>query len=158
MKAPLKFFLFVCLVIFCIPFAEAQYGYGNGYGNGSYGQRRSSVPRADDAPKKEEPLTAEQIVENEMPHITETLDLNPFEQAVVSTILTKYMKQHLELQLLQLDADQMRDGMEKIKINQDKELSEGLPEEKYQAFTDLQKKGYKKKKEKKGKKDKASKD
>ncbi len=154
MKANRLFFLPIFLLFICIPPMQAQYGYGNGY----YGQRRSAVPRTEETPKKEEPLTAEEIVANEMPQITESLELNPFEQAVVSTILTKYMKQHLELQLLQLDEDQMRDGREKIKMNQDKELSAGLPEEKYQAFMDLHKKGYKKKKEKKekkGKKDKS---
>jgi hypothetical protein len=133
--------------------AEAQYGYGNGY----YGRRQSAVPRADEPVKKAEPLTAEEIVQNEMPQITEALELNDFEQAVVSTILTKYIQQHIELQLLKLDADQIREGLEKIRINQEAELKAGLPEDKYNAFVELQKNGFRKnkksKKKRKNKKD-----
>lgn len=144
-------FLLLLVLLFCGPLAEAQYGYGNR----NYGRQRSAVPRADEPEKKAEPLTAEQIVQNEMPQFTEALELNDFEQAVVSTILTKYIQQHIELQLLKLDADKTREGLEKIRTNQEAELKAGLPEAKYNAFVELQKTGFKKKKkERKKKKDK----
>lgn len=152
MKKAKQGYLLLLFLMLCAPMAEAQYGYGNG----SYGRRRSAVPRADEPVKKAEPLTAEQIVQNEMPQLTESLELNDFEQAVVSTILTKYIQQHIELQLLKLDADQTREGLEKIRTNQDAELKAGLPEEKYNAFVELQKTGFKKsKKQRKKKKDKS---
>lgn len=152
MKKAKQGYLFLLLLILCAPMAEAQYGYGNGYYGG---RRRSAVPRADEPVKKAEPLTAEQIIENEMPQLTEALELNDFEQAVVSTILTKYIQQHIELQLLKLDADQTREGLEKISTNQEAELKAGLPEDKYNAFVELQKTGFKKnKKQQKKKKDK----
>ena len=146
--------LLLLVLLFCAPMAEAQYGYGNRY----YGRQRSAVPRADEPEKKAEPLTAEQIVDNEMPQLTEALELNDFEQAVVSTILTKYIQQHIELQLLKLDADQTREGLEKIRTNQEAELKAGLPEEKYNAFVELQKNGFKKNKKEKKKKKKKKKD
>jgi tRNA A37 N6-isopentenylltransferase MiaA len=130
---------------------EAQYGYGNGY----YGRRSSAVPRTPEPEKKAEPMTAEEIVANEMPKLTEALELNEFEQAVVSSILTKYVQQSIELQLLKLDADKTREGMENIRENQKAELKAGLPEEKFNMLETLQKDGYKKKKGKKKKKKKS---
>ncbi|HMB61441.1 MAG TPA: hypothetical protein VKN36_00110, partial [Eudoraea sp.] len=93
----------------------------------------------------------------EMPRLTEALELNEFEQAVVSSILTKYVQQSIELQLLKLDPDKTREGMDNIRTKQNAELEAGLPEEKFNAIKELQENGFKKKKEKKKKKKKKEK-
>lgn len=143
---------------------QAQYGgYGGygGYGYGGYGYgygRRNSIPQVQHEPEEPEPMTAEQIVDAEMPNITEALDLNAFEAAVLSSTLKKYVQKRIELQILQLEPDQMRESMEKITMAQDAELKAGLPPEKYEAFVEMQKNGVKKtqkEKKKKKKKDKS---
>jgi len=133
--------------------ANAQYGYG--YGNPyAYGRHRAIVPPGPEPEKEVKPRTADEIVETEMPRITELLDLNEFEQAVVSSILTKYVQQGIELQILNLDPEKMREGMEKIRRNQKEELKAGLPEDKYNALVDLQENGYKQALKKKKRRDK----
>ncbi|MEX0290550.1 MAG: hypothetical protein AB3N14_15710 [Flavobacteriaceae bacterium] len=157
MKIRKNFFISLLFLLFAVPVVEAQYGYG--YGRRGYGRQRSAVPQTDTTPKKVDPLTAEEIVANEMPKLTEALELNEFEQAVVSSILTKYVKQSIELQLLELDEDKTREAMENIRTNQKAELQAGLPEEKFNRLVEIQKNGYKKKKgKKKKKKKKKSKD
>jgi len=153
MRTDKNYLLALVFILLCIPLAEAQYGYQNGY----YGRRRSAIPSVDEPEKKVEPLTAEQIVEKEMPRLTEALELNEFEQAVVSSILTKYVQQSIELQLLKLDPDKTREGMDNIRTKQNAELEAGLPEEKFNAIKELQENGFKKKKEKKKKKKKKEK-
>jgi len=157
MKTNKLFFLSILLSILTVPVVEAQYGYGYGNRN-AYGRQRSAVPQADHTPKKEDPLTAEEIVAREMPKLSEALELNEFENAVVSSILTKYVKQSIELQLLKLDADKTREAMENIRLNQKEELMAGLPEDKYNALVAIQQEGYKKSKKKKKKKKKKSKE
>jgi isopropylmalate/homocitrate/citramalate synthase len=125
------------------------YGYGSGYGYG-YGRQRSAIPQVQETPKEPEPKTAEQIVDGEMPEIAEALELNEFEVAVLSSVLKKYVQKRIEMQILELSPEQMREGMEKITQAQDEELKAGLPPEKYEAFVEMQKKGLQKtKKEKK---------
>ncbi|SHJ68590.1 hypothetical protein [Pseudozobellia thermophila] len=136
--------------------AQYGYGYGSGYGYG-YGRQRNAIPQVEQTPKEPEPKTAEQIVDAEMPKISETLELNEFESAVLSSILKKYVQKRIEMQILELSPEQMREGMEKITKAQDEELKAGLPLEKYEAFVEMQKKGIQKaqkekKKEKKRKK------
>ncbi len=115
-------FLFLLLVI---PAVNAQYGYNNGY---NQNRRGSGIPRIQEPERKPENLTAEEIVDREMPKIIEALELNDFEQAVVSSILTKYVQQSIELQLLKLPADKTKEASEKIRENQKEELKAGLPE------------------------------
>ena len=123
-----------------------------------FGRQRSAIPRGPVQQKEAKPLTAEEIVAQEMPKITEAINLNEFEQAVVSSILTKYVQQRIELQLLKLEPDQMREGYEKIQKNQEEELRAGLPEDKFLAFEELAKNKFQvKKKKKKKKKNKKSK-
>ncbi|NAS13469.1 hypothetical protein [Poritiphilus flavus] len=150
-----NYFLSILFALLFIPIAEAQYGYGNN----NFGRRgRSAIPQTATPERKAEPLTAEEIVANEMPKINEALELNDFEQAVVASILTKYIQQTIELRILDLEPDKMREGMEKIRKNQMAELKAGLPEDKYNALVELQEKGYTKvKKEKKKKKKKKKK-
>ena len=91
-------------------------------------------------------------MDQERPGITEKLGLNPFEEAVLSTTLKKYLQERIELQILDLPPDKMRESYEKITLKQDEELMAGLPADKYEAFVELQKNGFKKVKEKKKKK------
>ncbi len=145
------------ILLFSTTLIQAQFGNGNGYGNNGYGnngygRRQSNIPQSQQAPEKAEPLTAEEMVETQMPAIAEALELNEFEKAVVSTTLIKYMKQRIEIQILQLETDKMREAYEKINLNQDAELKAGLPAEKYEAFLNLKEDGIRKTKRKKKKK------
>ena len=88
----------------------------------------------------------------EMPKIIEAVELNDFEAAVVSSILTKYVQQRIELQILKLSPEDTREALEEIAQAQRKEMEQGLPPEKYQAILDLEESGYKKVKKKKKKK------
>ena len=170
MKLNIKYFLTLAVLLLLGGELHAQYGNGGGgygyggggygRGRGGYGRQRNTIPQAESTPKKEEPKTAAQIVDNEMPNITEALELNVFETAVLSSVLKKYLKQRIEMQILKLPLDKMREGMEKITKNQDAELKSGLPIEKYDAFVAMQKKGIaktkkdtKKKKKRRKKKD-----
>ncbi|WP_190808554.1 hypothetical protein [Flagellimonas sp. S3867] len=159
MKNKKALILFALLGIFFSDALIAQYGYGNRYGN-RYGRQRSTIPQAQTPPKEEEALTAEQIVDEQMPSITEALELNPFEEAVVRTTLVKSIQQRIELSILQLEPNKMKEELEKIRDTQDEELKAGLPEDKYFAFVELQENQFraKKKKSKKKKKKKKSKE
>lgn len=162
MKLNSRYFVIVLLLLAVIPVANAQYGYNNGNNNPYNRGRQSVIPRSPEPERKPENLTAEEIVNREMPRIIEAIELNDFEQAVVSSILTKYVQQSIELQILKLPADKAREAAEKISKNQKEELQAGLPEEKYNKLVELQKQGYKKlkkqKKKQKKKKDKENSD
>ncbi|MGB3150178.1 MAG: hypothetical protein WBB27_05900 [Maribacter sp.] len=137
-------------------FGRGQQGFG-GRGAYGYGRQRSAVPQAQVAPKEEEPKTAEELVDDQMPSIAEAWELNDFEVAVMSSVLNKYVQERIEAQILKLPPEKMREVYEKITERQDEELKAGLPIEKYEAFVDLQKNGVAKtlkKKKKKRKKDK----
>ncbi|MCJ7465418.1 MAG: hypothetical protein MUO53_01825 [Maribacter sp.] len=160
MKINLKFLLVLSTLFFVGAELQAQYGYGQGYGYGNgygYGRQRSAVPQNDIPEKEPEPKTAEEIVDSEMPAIAEALELNEFEKAVLSSTLKKYVQERIEMQILQLSPEQMREGMEKITKKQDEELKAGLPIEKYEAFVAMQRDGVQKtqKKNKKEKKKKS---
>ena len=156
-------FLILLSILFTSSEIYAQYGYGGGgygYGRGGYGygRQRSSIPQAQETPKEPEPKTAEQLVDDEMPSITKALELNDFEQAVLSSVLKKYVQERIEAQILKLPPEKMREVYENITKRQDEELKAGLPLEKYEAFVALQKEGVaktlKKKKKQKRKKSK----
>lgn len=151
-------FLTLCLGVFAINEVSAQYGYGSPYGyGGMYGRGRSYVPQAGpvESDKKETPPTAEEIVESQMPSITEALELDPFEAAIVKTSLTQSVQQRIELSILELEPLKMKEEIEKIQKRQDEELKAGLPAEKYEAYVELQNNQFKvkKKRKKKNKKD-----
>jgi len=161
MKTREKIFFFFTFIIFCTCSIHAQYGYGNGFGSRSgYGRDRNAIPQTPETPEKVVPPTAEEIVEKEIPSIKEALDLNAFEEAVVSSILTKSIKKRMELSILKLSPEKTREAYEKIYAVQKEELQAGLPKEKYDAFTKLQEEGLKKtqKKRKEKKRKKKSKD
>ncbi|WP_297702560.1 hypothetical protein [uncultured Eudoraea sp.] len=143
-------FLFLVVVI---PEVNAQYGYNNRTNN-RYSSTRSQIPRVGQYDREPENLTAEEIVERIMPKITEAIELNDFEQAVVTSILTKYVQQSIELQILELPANKTKEAGEKIRENQKEELKAGLPEDKFNQLMEFQKEGYNKMKKKKKKKNK----
>lgn len=150
MKKSIQILIPAVLLLFASSL-EAQYGYGNRYG------RRTSIPQAQTPQKEPEPLTAEEYVEQRMPKIIEALELDPFEEAVVRTTLTKYVQKRMELQILKLEPKKMKEEFQKLQEQQDAEIKAGLPENKYEAYLALQKnqlKKKRKKKKKKGKKDK----
>jgi len=134
----------------------AQYGYGGGgygYGRGNGYGRQRIAPQTNTAPEPPKPKTAEEIVDEQMPTIAETLELNEFESAILSSILKKYVQQRIEMGILKLSPDQMREGYAKITEAQDQELKDGLPVEKYDAFVKMMKNGVQKSKKEKKKKD-----
>ena len=156
MKTNIKFLLFFFIVLLAGSEMQAQYGYGGGgggYGYGGYGGYGggrgrglgrgygSSIPQATTPTEAPKPKTAAEIVDGEMPAIAETLGLDEFEKAVLSTTLKKYVQERIELQILKLPADKMREAYEKITIRQDEDLKAGLPIEKYEAFVKMQKEG-----------------
>jgi len=134
---------------------HAQYGYGGngtGYGRGGYGygRQRSLSALPSTPPEAPKPKTADEIVDEQLPAISETLELNDFESAILGSVLKKYVQQRIEMQILKLSPEKMVEGYEKITEKQDEELKAGLPPEKYEAFVELMKKGVQKtKKEKK---------
>ena len=148
MKTNIKHLLVVFILLLGAPEIQAQYGYGyggGGYGYGGYngyGRGRSSIPQAGPStPEPPKPKTADEIVDDEMPAISETLGLDEFEKAVLSTTLKKYVQERIELQILKLPADKMREAYEKITVRQDEELKAGLPQDKYDAFVKMQTEG-----------------
>ncbi|WP_158977650.1 hypothetical protein [Cellulophaga sp. L1A9] len=152
----MKIFLksLIAILTLALSSVEIQAQYGNGYGGSGngYGRQRSSIPQAQTPQEEPKALTAEQIVDNEMPNITEAVGLNPFEEAIVRSILTKSVQKRIELQILKLEPEKTREAMEKIVKEQEEELRAGLPEDKYEAFEKLQKDRFKSKKKKKKKK------
>ncbi len=149
MKTYIKPLIVLFILLLGASELQAQYGYGGGgygyggYGNrGMYGRGRTSIPQAGSStPEPPKPKTAEEIVDDEMPTIAETLGLDEFEKAVLSTTLKKYVQERIELQILKLSPDKMREAYEKITVRQDADLKAGLPIEKYEAFVKMQKEG-----------------
>ena len=153
MKARIQIILAFAFLLLGSSIAEAQYRNGYPY----YGRPNSIIPRSNDEKAEPKALTASEMVANEMPKISEAADLNEFEEAVVTSILTKYVQQTIELRLLELETNKTRENLQKIKANQDAELKAGLPEEKYMVIKEIQEKGLnkvsnQKKKDKKKKK------
>lgn len=171
MKTNIKHLIALFIILLTASEIQAQYGGGGygrggggyGYGGRGGGRQRNTIPQAQTPPKEEAPKTAAQIVDAEMPSIVASLGLDPFEEAILSTTLKKYVQERIELQILKLPNDKMREAYEKITEKQDEELKAGLPIEKYDAFVALQKGGLSKakkdlKKKKRKKKKKKSKE
>ena len=149
MKAAFHIIAIVFCLLFSLP-AEAQYGY-NPYGYG----RRSTVPNTPTPQKKQDPPTADEIVDLQMERLTEDLGLDVFEQAVVRTLMVKYVKKRLELQILQLDQRDTREALDQIQIEQDAEFKASLAPEKFEKYMELREQnGKKEKKEKEEKEEK----
>ncbi len=87
-----------------------------------------------------------------MPKIREAIEFSEFEAAVLRSILTKYVQQRIEVQILNLGPEKTREAFETINLNQEEELKASLPEEKYNALKEYRDNGGKRPKEKKRKK------
>ena len=147
----MKALLLLLFFVMALP-AVAQVR-GNPYGDPYGRQQRTALPSGPEFnPEDDRPRTAEEIVEAQMPQIMEAVDLNPFEEAVVRSILEKYVQKRIELQILGLDTDKTREALEKIKQEQDEELKQSLSPEKFEAFMALYDNGKKSRKAKKKKK------
>ncbi|QBA64296.1 hypothetical protein [Muriicola soli] len=145
---PKRHYTLLILFLLGISFyAEAQVG--------AMGRRRI-VPQTQTAPAKTEPMTAEELVEAEMPKLLESIDFSEFEQAILKSILTKYVQQRIEIQILQLSPEKTREAYEQINLSQDEELKASLPEDKYEALKAYRERGGKKAKTKKRKKKKGT--
>lgn len=147
MRTTKKNLLVIVLLVFSFSWAQAQ--YRNGYG---YGRQRSRVPQVQTPQKKAEPLTPEQMVDNEMPKITKSIELNDFEKAILRSTLLRFLKSRNEVILLELPPKETQESIKKLFDKQDAELKAGLPQDKYEAFVALRDNGFKKKKKKRKKK------
>ena len=147
MKTTKKNLLVIVVMLFSLSWVQAQ--YGNGYGR--QGQR-SRIPQAQAPQKEQEPLTPEQMVDNEMPKIIKQVQLNEFETAIMRATLLKFLKSRNEIILSNLPQQETQEAINKLFEKQDAELKAGLPQDKYEAFIELRNNGCKKKKKKKRKK------
>jgi len=141
----------LCTVVFCLIGTEmvsAQFGNNNRFGR----QQRSAIPQAQTPPEEPKPKTADELVDEQMPRITQEIGLDPFEEAVVRSTLVKYVTKRLELQILKLEPKKMKEEYEKLADLQTEELKAGLPEDKYQAYVELEQRRFQGKKKKKKKK------
>ena len=123
-----------------------------------FGRGRSAIPQGPTAAQQEpEKLTAEQYVDQEMPKFIETMELDPFEEAVVRSILVKSVQKRMELQILKLEPQKMKEEYQKTIKEQDEELKASLPEDKYQIYLEMRENPSKakRKQKKKKKKDKS---
>jgi len=110
------------LIVLSFPFLSAQYGYGNGYGKwvwkwdmdyGGYGRQRNSIPQAQENAQGTRKINGRSNCRpGNAKHYKKKLGLNPFEEAVLSTNLKKYLQERIELQILELPADKMRESYE----------------------------------------------
>jgi len=138
---------FLILFFFAATFyAEAQYG--------AMGRRRIA-PQTQDKPEPAEPMTAEELVEAEMPKLLEAIEFSDFEQAILKSILTKYVQQRIEIQILKLEPEKSREAYEQINLKQDEELKASLPADKFEALKEYRENRGKKSKSKKRKKKKS---
>ncbi|GGD37895.1 hypothetical protein [Muriicola marianensis] len=148
MRTKHHFFLFLFSTLFLIPSLEAQVDQRFG----AMGRRRLAPQTQTATPREPENLTAEEMVDAEMPKIREAIEFSEFEAAVLRSILTKYVQQRIEVQILNLGPEKTREAYETINLNQEEELKASLPEEKYNALKEYRDNGGKKPKEKKKKK------
>ena len=141
----------LCIIVFCLIGTEtvsSQFGNNNRFGR----QQRSAIPQAQTPPEEPKPKTADELVDEQMPRITKEIGLDPFEEAVVRSTLVKYVTKRLELQILKLEPKKMKEEYEKLADSQTEELKAGLPEDKYQAYVELEQRRFQGKKKKKKKK------
>ncbi len=152
------FFKGILVLLLLMLGSECYAQFNRGMGRNGMGRQRSAIPQAQHAPEPPKPKTSEEIVEDQMPSITEALVLNDFETAVVSSILKKYVQERIEAQILKLPPEKMRETFTDISERQDQELKMSLPPEKYESFLTLMEDGVsktiKKNKKKKRKKEK----
>lgn len=150
MKTKLAFLLFIATAVLSAEL-NAQFMNQNRFGRG-----RSAIPQGPTAAQQEpEKLTAEEYVDQEMPKFIETMSLDPFEEAIVRSVLVKSVQKRMELQILKLEPKKMREEYEKTLKEQDAELELSLPPEKYQIYLEMRENPTKAKRKQKKKKKKS---
>jgi len=151
-----SFFKGAIVLILILIGTDCYAQFNQGMGRNGMGRQRSAIPRTQHNPEPPKPKTSEEIVDDQMPSITEALVLNDFEAAVVSSILKKYVQERIEAQILKLPPEKMGEVFKNIAERQDEELKQSLPPEKYDGFLNLMKDGVNKtiKKNKKKKRNK----
>lgn len=142
---------FLILFLGVTEIVTSQMRNGARFGN----QRGSQVPQAQTPPEPPKPKTADELVDEQMPRITEEIGLDPFEEAVVRSTLVKYVQKRLELQILKLEPNKMQEEFKKLGDMQSQELKAGLPEDKFLAYQELEQRRFQGKKKKKKKKKKS---
>ena len=159
-----KLFLSLLIVLTTIPiysqFGYGGYGYGGygGYGYGRYGRGATGIPRPSIPDEEVAPPTAEEIVEQQLLVIKESVDLDPFETAIVQSTLLEFTKKRIELQILKPSPEELQEAARKIAEDEENRLRQNLSPEKFQEILDLKNpKARKKDKDEKKKKKKKKK-
>lgn len=124
----------VIITLFACSQMQAQFVNQNRWGRQ---QGRTAIPQAQTPPPEPEKLTAEQYVDLEMPKLVEVMELDPFEEAVMRSVLVNSVQKRMELQILQLEPQKMKEEYEKLRVQQEKELKAALPAEKYELYLEM---------------------
>ena len=147
----MKKLVFITLISFLsgITMLSAQFNRNpNRFGRPS----GSTLPQSQTPPPEPEAKTADELVDEQLPKIVETVGLDPFEEAIMRATLVKYVQKRLELQILKLEREKMKEEFQKLSELQHEELKASLPPEKFEAYLELEKNRFQTKRKKKKKK------
>ena len=137
-----KIVLALLLVLGSQESVQGQFGMGGfgGYGYNPYsgmGRMRSSVPRTNVAAEPDAPLTAEEITELEMVKVKEALAIDPFEEAILRSILLEFTKKRIELQILKVDPKTLTESFRKLNDLENERLKTELSFATYEKLIEL---------------------
>ena len=144
-----KIVLALLLVLGSLESVQGQFGMGGfgGYGYNPYsgmGRMRSSVPRANVAAEPDAPLTAEEITELEMVKVKEVLVIDPFEEAILRSIVLEFTKKRIELQILKGDPKTLSESFRKLNDLENERLKTELSLATYKKLLELKERNFKK--------------
>ena len=144
-----KIVLALLLVLGSLESVQGQFGMGGfgGYGYNPYsgmGRMRSSVPRANVAAEPDAPLTAEDITELEMVKVKEVLVIDPFEEAILRSIVLEFTKKRIELQILKGDPKTLSESFRKLNDLENERLKTELSLATYEKLLELKERNFKK--------------
>ena len=144
-----KIVLALLLVLGSQESVQGQFGMGGfgGYGYNPYsgmGRMRSSVPRTNVAAEPDAPLTAEEITELEMVKVKEALAIDPFEEAILRSILLEFTKKRIELQILKVDPKTLTESFRKLNDLENERLKTELSFATYEKLIELKERNFKK--------------
>ena len=147
-----KIVLALLLVLGSLESVQGQFGMGGfgGYGYNPYsgmGRMRSSVPRANVAAEPDAPLTAEEITELEMVKVKEVLVIDPFEEAILRSIVLEFTKKRIELQILKGDPKTLSESFRKLNDVENERLKTELSLATYEKLLELKERNFKKQKD-----------
>ncbi len=144
-----KIVLALLLILGSLESVQGQFGMGGfgGYGYNPYsgmGRMRSSVPRANVAAEPDAPLTAEEITELEMVKVKEVLVIDPFEEAILRSIVLEFTKKRIELQILKGDPKTLSESFRKLNDLENERLKTELSLATYEKLLELKERNFKK--------------